>query len=342
MKKKVTMKDIAEVLGLSVNAVSLALNGKPGVSEETRRNILSTANEMGYIDFSSRYDKTFSNACICVIIKKKYYSSSFYTKVIYGVETEAKRCGYNIILQFYEDNQKMPSCILKRRVCGVIIIGQFEEDYLEMIYRTNLPIVLVDHSSYRLPIECILTDNKSGVMESVSYLIRAGYRKIGFFGDYSYSNSFKERFDGYLEAMHKIYPDFRELFDTITRYSVLDSIEELILRRDTRAVAQILEKMEQLPEAFQCANDRNAILLNNALQYLGYKVPEDVAIVGFDDGDLAKVMFPPLTTLHISTVLMGSKSFERLLWKLDHREITPEKIMMNVELRVRDSTKKIN
>lgn len=339
MKKKVTMKDIAEVLGVSVNAVSLALNGKPGVSEETRRNILRTANEIGYIDFSSRYDKTFSNACVCVIIKKKSYSSGFYTKIIYGVETEAKRHGYNTTLQFYEDNRQMPACILKRKVCGVIIIGQVPDEYLNMIHRTNLPIVLVDHSSHHLPVDCILTGNKSGVVESISHLIRSGYRKIGFFGDYSSSNSFKERFDGYLEAMQTVYPNLRELFCHIARYSVLDQIEDLILRRDTLAVAKILEGMEELPEAFQCANDRNAFILNNALQYMGYKVPEDVAVVGFDDGDLAKIMFPPLTTLHISTVQMGSKSFQRLLWRLDHRDVTPEKIVMNVELRVRDSTK---
>lgn len=339
MKKKVTMKDIAEVLGVSVNAVSLALNGKPGVSEETRRNILRTANEIGYIDFSSRYDKIFSNACVCVIIKKRSYGSGFYTKIIYGVEAEAKRHGYNTILQFYEDNRQMPACIVKRKVCGVIIIGQFPDEYLEMIHRTGLPIVLVDHSSHHVPVDCILTGNKSGVVESMTHLIRCGYRRIGFFGDYSYSSSFKERFDGYLEAMQTIFPDPRELFRTITRYSVLEQIEELILRRDTLAVAKILEEMEELPEAFQCANDRNAFILNNALQYLGRKVPEDVAVVGFDDGDMAKIMFPPLTTLHISTEQMGSKSFQRLLWRLDHREVTPEKIVMNVGLRVRGSTK---
>ncbi|MGN1027486.1 MAG: LacI family DNA-binding transcriptional regulator [Faecousia sp.] len=338
MKKKVTMKDISEALGLSINAVSLALNGKPGVSEDTRRLILSTADKMGYIDFSSRYDKTFSSACICVIIKTKYYHSSFYTKLLYGIETEAKSCGYNIILQFYEENQGVPSCILRRKVCGVIIIGRFEEDYLEMIYRTDLPIVLVDHSSYRLPIDCILTDNKSGVLESVSYLSRAGYRKIGFFGDYSYSNSYKERFDGYLEAMQKIYPDFQQLFAAISRFSVLEQIEDIVLRRDTVGIACILEKMEELPEAFQCANDRNAVLLNNALQLMGRKVPEDVAIVGFDDSDLATVMSPPLTTLHVSTVRMGNKAFSRLLWKMDHREASPERIMMGVRLIIRDST----
>ena len=339
MKKKVTMKDIAEVLGVSVNAVSLALNGKPGVSEETRRNILRTANEIGYIDFSSRYDKTFSDACVCVIIKKKSYGSGFYTKIIYGVESEAKRHGYNLTLQFYEDSQKMPTCILKRKVCGVIIIGQLPNEYLDMVYRTGLPTVLVDHSSHHVPVDCILTGNKSGVVKSMTHLIRCGYRKIGFFGDYSYSSSFKERFDGYLEAMQKLCPDLKELFRTITRWSVLEQIEDLILRRDTLAIAKILETMEELPEAFQCANDQNAFILNNALQYLGYKVPEDVAVVGFDDGDLAKIAFPPLTTLHISTVQMGIKAFQRLLWRLDHREVTPEKIVMNVELRVRESTK---
>ena len=122
----------------------------------------------------------------------------------------------------------------------------------------------------------------------------------------------------------------------------MEQIEDLILRRDTVGVAQILERMEELPEAFQCANDRNAVLLNNALQLLGHKVPDDVGIVGFDDGDLALVMYPQLTTLHISTVRMGSKAFSRLLWKLDHRETSLEKIMMGVRLQVRDSTRKIN
>ena len=131
----------------------------------------------------------------------------------------------------------------------------------------------------------------------------------------------------------------RDLPVAIHTRAAWEQIEELILRRDTLAVAKILEEMEELPEAFQCANDRNAFILNNALQYLGRKVPEDVAVVGFDDGDLAKIMFPPLTTLHISTEQMGSKSFQRLLWRLDHREVTPEKIVMNVGLRVRGSTK---
>lgn len=342
MRKKVTMKDISEKLGLSVNAVSLALNGKPGVSEETRRRVLNTADKMGYIDFSSRYDKEFSSSCVCIIIKKQYYNSAFYTKVIYGIETRAKRCGYNVILQFYEENQQIPSCILKRKVCGVIITGRFEEEYLDLIYKTNIPIILVDHISYVHPIESILTDNRAGVLESVSYLIRNGYQKIGFFGDYSYSNSYKERFAGYMEGMQKIQPDFGMLFEMIKRYSILGKTEDAILRRDTEAVTRILEGMKELPEVFQCANDRNALMVNNALQLLGYKVPEDIGIVGFDDGDLATIMYPKLTTLHVSNVSMGTKAFERLLWKIENKGAIPEKILIGVELKVRDSTRKID
>ncbi len=341
MKKKVTMKDIGDALELSVNAVSLALNGKSGVSESTRREVLHMADKLGYIDFAARYDKAFCSTCICIIIKKKYYNSSFYTKVMYGLETEAKQCGYNIVVQFYEENTEVPDCILKQKVCGVIIAGQFDEDYIRMIYETRLPVILVDHSAYRLPIECILTDNKTGVLESVSYLIRAGYRKIGFFGEYAYSNSNKERFDGYLEAMQKLEPDFKKLFAMICRYSVLEGTEELVLKRDRQGVVRLLEQMEELPEVFQCSNDRNAVLLNNALQFLGYRVPEDIGIVGFDDGDLAAVMCPPLTTVHVSTVRMGQKAFERLMWCLDHREATQEKIMMQVSLKIRESTRTI-
>ena len=107
---------------------------------------------------------------------------------------------------------------MKRKVCGVIITGRFEEEYLDLIYKTNIPIILVDHISYVHPIESILTDNRAGVLESVSYLIQNGYQKIGFFGDYSYSNSYKERFAGYMEGMQKIQPDFGMLFEMIKRY----------------------------------------------------------------------------------------------------------------------------
>lgn len=98
---------------------------------------------------------------------------------------------------------------------------------------------------------------------------------------------------------------------------------------------EVLERLRQIKKI-----DQNTVVVLNHFSH-NSNVTHDVAIVGFDDGDLAKIMYPQLTTLRISNVRMGTKAFERLMWKLDHRETSPEKIMMGVELRVRDSTRKI-
>jgi DNA-binding LacI/PurR family transcriptional regulator len=339
MGKRVTMKEIADTLDLSVNAVSLALNDLPGVSEETKRRILKTANDMGYLDQASRFNKVYAKSCICILIKKQYYTSNFYSRVIYGVEKEAKKNGYNVILQFFSDKDEVPDFIKKRKVCGAVILGAIEEEYLKRIYNEGVPIVLADHSSYSLPIDCILTDNRIGAYESVANLISQGYRKIGFFGEFSYSLSNKERFWGYVEAMQKIEPDFQKLFQLVSRYSILGEIENYVINRDTEAIARIIEKQEYFPEVYQCSNDRSAILLSNALKLLKIKIPEDIGLVGFDDGEMASAIYPKLTTVHVANVRMGIKAFERLIWKLQNPKSPPEKILMAVELVIRDSIK---
>lgn len=339
MAKRITMKDIANSLNLSINAVSLALNDLPGVSEETKRKILQTADEMGYLEQTLRFGDVYANSCVCILIKKKYYTSNFYSRVIYGVEKEAKRCGYNVILQFFSYDDDVPDFVKKRKVCGIIILGIIEEEYLQRIYEEGLPVILADHSSYSLPIDCILTDNRIGAYESVAKLISLGYRKIGFFGEFSYSLSNKERFWGYVEAMQKIEPDFQKLFQLVSQYSILGEIENYIISRDTEAIAGIIEKQEYLPEVFQCSNDRAAMLLNNALRLLNIKIPEKIGLVGFDDGEMAAAMYPKLTTVHVANVRMGVKAFERLLWRLQNPKSPPEKILMAVELVIRDSTR---
>lgn len=341
MDKRVTMKDIANSLDLSINAVSLALNGLPGISEETKRKILQTAEEMGYLKQNSHFNRTYINSCICILINKKYHTSTFYSRIIYGVEREAKKNGYNVLLHFFCDKDEIPDIVENRKVSGIIILGIIDEEYLKKIYEEGLPIVLADHSSYSLPIDCVLTDNHIGAYESVTNLIGLGYRKIGFFGDFSYSHSNKERFWGYIEAMQQIEPDFNKLFAFVSQYSILGEIERYIANRDTKAVAQLIKKQESLPEVFQCANDRAAMLLNNALNLLNIKTPEEIGLVGFDDSDMASAMYPKLTTVHVANVRMGSKAFERLLWRLQNPKSPPEKIIMAVELVIRDSTRRL-
>lgn len=338
---KITMKDIAEKLNISINAVSLALNSKAGVSEETRKQVLDVAEELGYLDKSPKFIKTFANKNICVIIKEYYFEDSvFYGKIMMGMGEEAKRKGYDIITCLINDSEKsIPSCIESKKVCGIIVIGYVDDDYLVNLKSYNIPVVLVDHTSLLESTDSILTDNKLGSFNITKLLIERGYKNIGFFGDLEYSLSIKERFFGYKEAIKSFleFKNYKETEEFIDRNSILYEVEEHIINKDIEAIEEKLKQIEKLPEAFVCSNDNAAISLIAALKELGYKVPEDIAIVGFDDIVLGSLIEPKLTTVRVEKDFMGRKAIDRLLWRLENKKSPDEKTILSVEIVERDS-----
>ena len=181
---KITMKDIAERLDISINAVSLALNSKAGVSEETRKQVLDIAEELGYLDKSPKFVKSFANKNICVIIKKYYFEdNTFYSKIMMGIGEESRRKGYDIITCLInETEENIPSCIESKKVCGIIVIGTIEDEYLVKLKNYKIPVVLVDHTSLLESTDSILTDNKLGSFNITKLLIEKGYKDIGFSG----------------------------------------------------------------------------------------------------------------------------------------------------------------
>lgn len=261
---KITMKQIADRLGISVNAVSLALNDKVGIGEETRKKVLQAAEELGYLDQKLKYNKSYQSHNICVMMRKVYFRDMhFYSKVLYGIEKEAAQKGYDVLIQFTDDTLEIPACIERQKVAGIIIVGMIEERRLHMLKQFGIPIVLVDHCSYSANLDCILSDNCTGTWKATSYLINKGYQKIGFFGDPKYSFSIKERFWGYLEAL-AVLPGLEtreDIFDYIKRFSILDKVEEAVIARDTELAVEWLRALEEMPEVFVCSNDRAVFLL---------------------------------------------------------------------------------
>lgn len=197
------MKQIAELHGVSVNAVSLALNNKPGVSDEMRSKILRTAEETGYLESKDKYVRTFSRMNLCVMMQKKYSRDmNFYGRVLYAVVEEAKKKGYDILMNFFDDiHLEVPAMISDHRVAGIIIIGKIKDENIAKLQIYNIPIVLVDHASLTKSVDSVLTDNKLGGFIVTKYLIEKGFQKIGFFGELKYSLSIKERFFGFKEAL---------------------------------------------------------------------------------------------------------------------------------------------
>lgn len=296
---KVTMKDIAKKLNVSINAVSIALNDKPGVSDEMRLLILKTADEMGYINEKRKYLSVFSKSNIAIMMQSYYADTGhFYSIVLRSIVEEAKSLGYFSIMNYFDDtNMELPECIVVRKVAGIVIVGKISDMNLNQLKQTGIPIVLVDFTSLYDSCDCVLTHNKQGGYMISDYVIQKGYRKIGFFGDLNYSLSFQDRFIGYKEALinHQIINDY---FDDeyIKKYSFLENIEKYIINNQIDEVVKIL-KSKELPDVLICANDSNAFAVIKALVQMGLRVPIDIGVTGFDDTPLCEKFIPPLTTV---------------------------------------------
>ena len=338
---KITMKDIAERLDISINAVSLALNSKAGVSEETRKQVLDVAEELGYLDKSPKFVKSFANKNICVIIKKYYFEdNTFYSKIMMGSGEESRRKGYDIITCLInETEENIPSCIESKKVCGIIVIGTIEDEYLVKLKNYKIPVVLVDHTSLLESTDSILTDNKLGSFNITKLLIEKGYKDIGFFGDLEYSLSIKERFFGYREAIKKFlkFNNFKEAEVFIEEQSVLYDVEQNIIDKNIEGIKERINRINKIPEAFVCSNDNAAIALITSLKELGYMVPKDIAVVGFDDIVLSSLIEPKLTTVRVEKDFMGRKAVDRLLWRIENKKDPDEKTILSVEVIERDS-----
>lgn len=342
-EKRITMSDIARKLDLSINAVSIALNGKAGVSEETRKKILAEAEEMGYLDQNDKYTTTYSNKNICILIEHRFFRDMhFYGRVLLGVESAAKEAGYDILVKsFTEKKEVVPECVEKKKVSGIIVIGKLGDEYLMRLKEYGLPIVLVDYVSMGEPTDSVMTDNKNGTFRITKYLLDKGFTKIGFLGGLEYSPSVRERFEGYQEAIRRMvnFSDFESCIEYIEKYSSLNKIEDYVIQNDAKGIEQAIQNIKERPEVLVCANDRLAILVCKVLEDMGLRVPDDIGVVGFDDIELSKMVAPGITTVHVYKDLLGRKGVERLIYRMEHPKERVEKIVMDVDIVERNSAK---
>ena len=244
---KITMKDIANRLGISINAVSIALNDKPGVSDEMRLEILRTADEMGYINQKRKYLSVFSKTNICVLMQSYYADTGhFYSIVLRSIVEQAKTFGYFSILNYFEDNEFIiPECIDERKVAGILVVGKISDDNLSTLKKTGIPVVLVDFTSLGDSCDCVLTHNKQGGYMMTSHIIKKGFQKIGFFGDLSYSFSFQDRFMGYKQSLIKNQVvNMDDIDQYINEYSFTQDIEKYILSNNILEIVKILSSKQ--------------------------------------------------------------------------------------------------
>lgn len=336
---KVTMKDIAKELNISINAVSIALNDKPGVSESMRLKILRTADKMGYINEKHHYLSVFSKSNICILMQSYYANTGhFYSIVLRSIVECAKELGYISILNYFEDNQfEFPDCIIDRKVAGILVVGKISDQNLNQLKNTGIPVVLVDYTSLGDTCDCVLTHNKQGGYLITQYVLDKGYKRVGFFGDLEYSLSFSDRFIGYKQALVNR-NTISDIESYINQYSILHETEKYVLENDVHSIVSLLEKSE-LPEAFICANDSNAFILLNALTLMNIKVPDQIAITGFDDTPLCDKTIPKLTTVQVQKELMGEIAVNKLIDRIHRENDVQMTQLLSTKIIERDSVK---
>lgn len=335
-KKKVSMQNIADKLQISKNAVSLALMGKKGVSEEVRNLVQQTAREMGYGSYAP---KTGGNANLLVVVPERIMSYQdndhfqFFHDMIWGLEKSARKKGCNAVITplglDMEASLTLPGQFFDIPYRGVILFGITDLNYAKLIGELNMPMVFMDSYYRELPCPAVISANLDGAAEAVAYLIEMGHRDIGFIGPTNLSTSHEERWFGYEQAMIKaglsLHPEF-----CLTTSQGYD--------HTSKEIAAFLDNMTEWPSAFFCGNDRMGYLLAGLLKERGLCVPEDISIAGFDDLHYFSDEGINMTTMRVEKERMCDAAIALLLSSLGnvresvHWQIKPT-------LVVRDSVK---
>lgn len=295
--KKVSMKDIAELFGVSTVTVSKALGDKDGVSETLRAEIKKKAAELGYLQNAPVKSKGLG-----VLVPERFFgTNAFYSRLYSEVSIAAANRGSFTVLEAVsaEDEQLLQLPKLASMTDGIIFLGQFSDRYIEFTAGENKPCVFLDFYSDILKAPAIISDNCFDSYRMTRYLIERGHRKIAFLGSISETTSIRDRYLGYHRAMME--------------FSLPQSPQMIIPDRNSGTVFSSFSLPDELPDAFVCNCDTSAVLLTEQLKSMGVKVPEDVSVVGFDDSVCASVSKPSLTTCRVDTRSMSERAVDTLL-----------------------------
>ncbi len=331
MDKKVRMADIARQLGVSVVSVSKALSGQSGVSEQTRARILETASQMGYVPLRTR-DRSPgppNSGNIGVLVADQFFAdNTFYSSLYRSLVSRSSECGYSTLLELVtqkaEAERALPVMVQRKKVDGLIFLGEIDRDYLHAVCSCGLPYVLLDFYDEDLEVCSVTSDNVTGGYRLTKHLLDTGRDRIGFVGSVCSTSSITDRFLGYCKALYRA--DIRLRPDWV--------LED----RQGRTAYIPLTLPEDMPQAFVCNCDEVALRLIDALTKAGCRVPEDVAVAGYDDYHQDRPGFPPLTTYRVNTRQMGSAAINQLIRQISGEEAVSENIVVSGRIIQRRST----
>lgn len=339
MAKAVKLSDIAERVGVSTVTVSKALSGQKGVSEEVREKIRSIAEELGYQQPSvARKSQNRKSYNIGILISERFLVKyeSFYWQMYQAVATRAtaKECFtmLEVIGAAEEENSKMPKLVQERKVDGIIVIGKMMDAYLQHLnMEAGIPVIYLDYYNGREASDSVISNSYYGTYELTYYLYRMGHRKIAYVGTLLATESITDRYFGYQKALLELGLEQKKewvLDDRHIETGEIDTVNMLQIPKD-------------MPTAFVCNCDLTASFLIKKLKDNGYRVPEDISVVGFDN-----YLYPGLSDIQITTYEvdlgeMAKKTVYNMINKISNENYKPGVHIVEGHLVLKESVAKI-
>ncbi len=333
----ISAKELAEILNLSPATVSMVLNNKPGISEQTRKLVMDAAADHGYQSSKKQLQKN-TNKTIQFVIYKKYGTvvsdTPFFSQVTEGINYECSQNGYHLQITYLYDNEFINEQIedLKRTSSdGILLLGteMTSKDYL-LFQNLKIPFVILDSYFDDINCDAVLINNVQGAYLATEYLALGGHSKIGYLRSNTRISNFEEREDGYYKSLrHNSIPTGHPYVVNIT-----PTTEQAYLD-----ICNYLKGDPALPTAYFADNDIIAAAAIRAFKEFNIKVPEQVSIIGFDDMPICQFTDPTLTTMYVPKQRLGALAVDRLLDRIKGSNTENIKIELAVQLIKRDSVK---
>ena len=334
-----TMKDIARELGISVATVSRALKDSPRISEERRKAIQQYAREHNFypnvIGEALRHSRVMPSRVVGVIVPE--FTHYYFSSILTGIEEAAMARGYYIMVALsneqYEREARICEMFHRQKVCGVIVSQAKDTkqyDHFQKLIDSNIPIVFYDRICTGVNASRVVVDDYMGAYNAVGYLIDTGCRRIAFYGSPMQLEISKNRFNGYKDALLKHGLTYDE---HLTR--ICDN------RQDAELITPDLFDGDYYPDAFFALNDDTAIGILYTVKRMGLRVPEDISICGFTNGQRAVACDPMLTTVEQRGKRVGEEAAEILIDKVEgHSPMDKvEKRIVRTRLIIRGTTR---
>lgn len=333
-KRPIRIKDIAEILNISVSTVSRALRDTYDVNKETREKVLEIANQLKYkpnLHASALASGNTKNIGVVIPFITNYYFST----VISGIQETAYHNGYNVILLVTNDDAEREQSMIENlsltSLDGLLISISSNStiaEHFKSLIDSGISLVFFDRVPKDIEATKVMQDDFQGAFTATEHLINNGYRNIAHIAGNEQLAFTQNRLQGYLEALKKHNIPVRE------EWIIYSGFSQQCGEEDTLKLLQLPEP----PEAFFAVNDRKAVGAIIALKNSGLRVGKDVGVIGFTNDPISTIIDPALSTIEEPAFEIGKMSCELLIKHIGNKKILPKEIILPSNLIVRESS----